>query len=810
MTRSLAVLLYIAAAGCEGAAVTADAGAVVDAVAASPDAGPTMTDVSIEADGTIVLSRGDFAKPLRLVLRDGNGPFYVVLNHFDADPARSTQHPSNSWEQCTLAIDDLPPRPNTHSVALGGCRLRDENGLLLQGSIAFRLLLTSLPDGTVELDASVQNGLPTAVVAEARFLLRIGPSSLPDDGADTYALFGYDEWIRDPIAALRLDRVSWLHPHNNNGPFSTFQMEPQRQDRGHYLNRLNTKDMLSVHTPDWGLAILGTGKDNGVPGWQLMGSDGTHLEVGYHFRMPNDRTWNAGGAVGPTFRLVPAPPRRPTADAWWDAAAIYRAYLDEAGLVTPATLGDALHPAAWAQSCLYLAVSAEGKDAVDAAALVQQVREAADYFRRRTDGAPPESGVDVCVTLWGWADTPAPHVPKPGLDGFLTALVVLEVELDIDVHPMVYINPQIADYQAALATSLADAIYHDAAGQPQLVPYTSQGAGRQAVTVMPDHPAMLAEIERLRTTYGLDGFYVDTPFGEMITDYRFFAGPSAETHARVRNAVAAIAASTGVVVIEQSRMGIDATQQGTIELTAPIVLDSTPVPLTEALVHDRQINVFAGDLFWGVLGPICADAAATCCTGPACEPGVPGAARQAMRLAVWGVVVGRAVIAPPPAFVGTFYQPSTDPFLSLMHTYVGTLRRGFHLRRDLRALRTGVMLPTPPSDDVPELFAARFYDVVSGIVYPQVARRPVSRLATAFFQDVEAPDTAYLVIGNPTPATATVTHVIDLDAYPVLPGGDFVAIGDDGAVLAGPGRSLSVQLTVAGHDYRHVAVHRAP
>lgn len=749
---------------------------------------------------------------IRLAERGGAGPFHVVLNHVEDGAVVRAEHPSRDWiceRKVASATEELG------AIQWIGCRVPDidEDGdgrpeRTTRGDFDVTLTFVPEEDGALAFDVLVDNRMDVPMET-FRFVLRIDPATLGSDPSQVYAYFGLDEWIEDPVRAMASDRVDRRHAFVRGGAYLD-----ESATSGFYANRLNPRPMLSIHTPEWGLLVHERDPDNAVPGELLLGSNDGSLELGYQLRMPMDRAPGNGGEpirIGAGFRAVTLPANARPEDAWTEAALAYRAYALEAGLLPEETLAESPFPAAFAHDCLYqvfnIAPDASGRVPVDhwADFARRSIRFYARGVTARDDDDAATADVQqrrFCPLLWGWSDV-GPYAPHEGVLELLERFAAIADEEGVEIYPLVYVLSGLVEGESARGTFLDEAMVRDPSGAI---------VNRSVVPILASHPAfaehVLDTVDRMYA-HGVRGVYFDAPFGEHTTDYRL-GGDSRLTHAGIRTLMRRAAERLtelggGVITSEQSRIGLG-TVQGFNGLSNPVVWGSRFVPLGAMLWHDRHLGGYFGDLASEWITIVTADASADSvyATCAECEPGLPDNMRHVHRLAIEGAVYGAAgVDMPPIGGQGLFDYASTGPFAEVFRFADVSLRNALAARRRIRALRTGRMLPLPAHDiEEVEVGYRPLLDLAS---HPRVLRRVHAATPAALYEDVEAPGTFALVVGNPSDEEALVHFHVDTRAYAAMGGRAYVATAEDGDELA-RGRTLSIEARVPPHDIRAVTL----
>ena len=740
---------------------------------------------------------------LGLVPRDGWGPFTIrTAPSAETGSPAAVDIPSSEW---ACASKNVYAQPAEVLILWRGCRVdsspRLEDASAYAGDFDVAASFRRQDDASVDLDLWLDNRLAVGI-ERFRYVMRIDPATLPTDSGQIRAQFGYDDYITDPLSSLRELPA--------NAVWRAQVASSETDERFFVRNRVKVTSMLSLHTPDWGYLIHTTDPDNADTGWLVLGSnpddDGRlSLEVGYEYRVPG--AWQPGNGtaepmkLGPTLRGEALPAERSLDSAWWEAVDAYVPFLeDETDLLPGFDLATAPYPAAWAQQCLYTVWNIVGSqvdsDTPYAAYAQPFLDRLADVARAyaREDGAMPV----ICPLLWDF-HTYAPHTPHVYSMRLLEDLHALADDLGVELHPGTYYLPWSTDYdRARVHPTLKDAMVLKANGEPDL------GLGDNGtihVRLAQDHPAVKSELrDTLRFLYdnGLDWAYHDNPFAEM-RDFNRFAAIDRQTGANSRALIQMMANELtelggGIVGQELGRLGLNTLQAGSGGVTGGLLPGAEFSAAVDALFHGRHATGFAGSIGGESLSFVWADERAVpimCAVHaaqnkpPPCPytKGQKGNADYMAHIAMTAAY-GRLIIDPMPN-IRDLASISPAWSKTALEGYQTALRNAYWLRRELPILRTGRLRPPPPTvDNETVTFSTRRQtksDPHDSEWEAETGGRTLPRYPTGFFEDLNQPGRYVLVVGNPEPADAEVTFILDADTYSGLQAE--TAISDDGSTL---------------------------
>jgi hypothetical protein len=574
-------------------------------------------------------------------------------------------------------------------------------------------------------------------VYDLRRVFRVSPAATPSPNK-TYVLFGMDEWVRDPVALLKADRV------NRKLPTAPTAFLDEGSGHGLYRNRSSPRPMISIHTERFGLMVHDLDPDNAASGSLLVGSNDGAVEFGWAYRAPAEHKPGNGRrgariALGPAIRLVPLPGRSDVENGWWDALRIYKERALQAGLLTPTLLKDKNVPADWARDSLSSVVNVgtpvggDPKHKIDPGPAAEIIRGMARFYR---------AGGQRRFTpmLWAWSAV-GPYKAPPGFDELLARLREIERELDVEIRPAIYMHACMFS-QPAIGTPLEACLMRDLRGKP----FTWGGGLYNAHA---DHPVFLAEIERTvrdMVRRGVRGFYFDCPFGEEMPDYAG-DGVVRDHHVAVRRMMLHIerlvgGLGGGVLSHEAQRLGLPGFK-GAAALT---VSGAQIIPFTEALYHEREVPIFFGDLAGVSYSIAAADARLT-------GSGSYQSDDDIVRMVIEGAVYGRGAVMcnglDRPYYEMKDSQKWSDRAMYRMAAVA--MPNALRTRREHRELRTGRMLPCPRHEVAmhtvylrPWVFTNTGVEMQKELTELQTPRTPA-----AFFEDTEAKGRYLLAVGNP-------------------------------------------------------------
>jgi len=814
MNRLLQGILLISASwmtgACGGGGARLDSGSVPDAPGPPTQfSGPADFAQSIKS-GSLVLGSpleaaaaqaaiGDITG-LRLEPRDGWGPFFIrtsPLVQQQYPPAED--FPSSEW-----ACDKQQVYAPAGIVAIlwSGCRVDHLDRLPDPGAYAGDFDVAALfvrRDATgVELRMWVDNRLEVGI-DRFRYVMRVAGQSLPVDPADMRALFGYDDYIDDPLHNLRkrFDNIAWLNQ------VASFEGDTGR----HFVrNRAKVSSMMSVHTPAWGFVLHGTDPDNADPGWLVLGSnpnedDILSIEFGYEYKLQGE--YVAGNGTGAPMQMGPAlrgsllAAGRPLDTAWWEALDAYVPFLeDESNLLPGYNLKTAAYPAQWAQECLFAAWNVTGDDL---SYFLGEFRAVAEHYAS-ADGEP----LVFCPLLWGFHSV-APRVARPPAVALLAQLRDMAAELNVEFHPGAYYLPWVADLERLGGHPIEDAILYKANGQPY-------DTGEGTVMVAQNHQAVIDHVmDTIDQEYdlGIEYVYHDNPFREMV-GWTEWAESKRDYHVNTRRMIQAMVDRLtqnggGLVAIEGGRLGLNSTQAGANGITYSLIPGGQPSSFADALFHGRHLTAFSGDIVGESLNIAFADQRARAYLCPVAEDtpcpydiGIENNVDHMPRLAMTAAL-GRSVIDPMPDLRRELRSPGNPEWLKKgFENYLTALRNAYWTRRRTPALRTGRMLPTPPSDAPQANFGSRPQTLTEPLTWDYTTTmRRMDFYPAGLFEDVETAGKYVLVVGNanggPDGELETVRFTLDAGDYAEL---IFADVSGAIATVSDDGRRLTLEVTV--------------
>lgn len=635
-------------------------------------------------------------------------------------------------------------------------------------------------------------------VFDLRHVLRVRPAATPQP-ASTYALFGMDEWVRDPVARLTADRV------NRKLPTAPTGFIDESPGHGLYRNRCSPRPMVSIHTGQWGLMVHDLDPDNAASGSLLMGSNDGALEFGWSYRVPGEHKPGNGRRgvripVGPAIRFVPLPARSDAENGWWDALEAYKKHALETGLLPRTLLKDKNVPAEWARDSLSLVVNVgmpvvgDPRRTIDPGPATAIIRSLARFYR---------AGGQRRFTpmLWAWSAV-GPYQAPPGFDESLARLREVERELDVEIHPAIYLHGCMLS-KAALGTPLEACLMRDLRGQP----FTWGG---DLYNAQADHPMFLAEIERTVRSMvgrGVRGFYFDAPFGEEMPDYSQ-DGVVRDHHVAVRRTLLRVERllrrhGGGVISHEAQRLGLP----GFKGAAAPTVSGARIIPFTEALYHEREVPIFFGDLAGFPYSLAAADARLT-------GSGSYQADDDIVRLAIEGAVYGRGAVMCNGIERPYYEMKDSEKWADrAMYRMAGVaMPNALRARREHRELRTGRMLPCPEHEVAEHSLFVRPWVYVNtpqgtGVELQQeLTEIRTSRMPVAFFEDMESRGQYLLVAGNPTTSAMAARFTLTRADLPGFKGTMDRVHVEGARILSRTGDALELTVEVPPADLACVAV----
>jgi hypothetical protein len=734
---------------------------------------------------------------LRLESRDGWGPFFIRTSPVvDLNYPPAQDFPSSEWE-----CDNQTVYAPTGIVAIvwTGCsvdhldRLQDPTAYA--GDFDVAALFVKRDEKSVDLQMWVDNRLEVGI-DRFRYVMRVAAESLPEDPTNMRALFGYDDYIDDPLHSLRtiFNNVAWLNQ------VASFEGDTGR----HFVrNRSKVSSMMSVHTPYWGFMLHGTDPDNADPGWLVLGSNPNEdgdlgLEFGYEYKLQNEYVAGNGTdrpmQMGSTLRGYRLPAERPLPTAWREALDTYVPFAEESKLLSGFDLKNAAYPAQWAQNCLFAAWNV-GVDGDDISHFLGKFREVAEQYAS-PDGEP----LVFCPLLWGFHSY-GPRVPNQSAVELLAQLHEMAAELNVEFHPGAYYLPWVADLDRLEGHPMKDAIVYKANGQPH-----SSGDG--TVMVAQDHPALIKDVmDTIDQEYdlGIHYAYHDNPFREMV-GWTEWAESKREYHVNTRNLIQMMADRLtenggGLVAIEGGRLGLNTTQAGAGAITHSMIPGGQPSSFADALFHGRYLTAFAGDIIsesfmFGFADKrarvyLCAVTKESPCPyDSGKEYNVDHVPRLAMTAAL-----GRSIIDPMPDLRAEINNPINPEWMkTAFRNYQTALRNAYWTRRQTPALRTGRMLPTPTSDAEQAQFESRLQTSTKPLRWQHTTnKRHVDYYPAGLYEDVETAGKHVLVVGNPDDKNATVRFTLNSRDHAGL---IFASINGATGTVSDDGQTLTLEVNI--------------
>jgi hypothetical protein len=798
----------------------------------SGEASPILSHLSSTSTAWNTVDEGvaDVAKAsLRVVLeeRNGWGPFFIQTSPLapidgDVSPYPPVeQFPSSEW---ACETDQVFTRDGEVLILRAGCRVDHLDRLVdadaYAGDFDAAAYFVDREDGGLDLQMWVDNRLEVGI-DRFRYVMRIAPEALPANTEDLRVLFGFDDYLLDPLNNLR----DWNRSLTNSVAWM-YQVASVEGDTDRYFvrNRNKVSSMMSVHTPDWGFMLHGTDPDNADPGWLLVGAnpsdDGTiSLEFGYEYKLQGE--YQAGNGVsgpmqmGPTLRGQHLAAERPLDAAWWEALDAYIPYLeDETDLLPDVDLANSAYPAEWAQDCLF-AVWNVGPPGGANTVTEDDLAKFKDEFEAVMDTYASADGEPLvfCPLLWDF-HTYSPRTIRPAAAGLLKELQAMAVERNVELHAGAYYLPYMADPDRLVGHPMQDAVIYTVAGVP-----LSGGDG--LVFLDQAHPAVIADmLNTLETEYdlGVDWAYHDNPFREMM-GWESWAASSRDFHVNTRDMIQRMAEHLtelggGLVAIEAGRLGLSTMQAGASGVTGGMFPGSESSHFSDALFHGRHLTAFAGDVGGEPLNLVFGDERSTpylCPSGPCPYTGAMKNNVDHMPRLAMTAALGRSVIDPAPSLREQMTNPLNPAWVQEAHgDYQTAVYNAYWLRRNTPALRTGRMMPTPPSDAPKVIFASR--SQTSMAVFDrahQAIERRAPKFSAGLFEDVETPGQYVLVVGNPEKGLASqvVTFTLDARDYP-----DLIHATVRGAIgtLSEDEQTLTLEVTVPALDFTVVTFDSLP
>jgi len=758
--------------------------------------------------------------------RSGWGPFFISTSSLAPTDGNSgtaayppaEDFPSSEW---ACEADQVFTQEDAVLIVRTGCRVDHLDRLIdsaaYGGDFDAAAYFVHREDGGVDLQMWVDNRLDVGI-DRFRYVMRIDPDALPAGAEDLRVLFGFDDYLMDPLNNLReqYDSAAWM--------YQVASVEGGT-DRYFVRNRNKVSSLMSVHTPDWGFMLHGTDPDNADPGWLLVGSnpddDGTlSLEFGYEYKLQGE--YQAGNGVsgpmqmGPTLRGQTLAAERTLDSAWWEALDAYIPFLeDETDLLPDLDLANAEYPAQWAQDCLFAVWNVgppEDEPDYELSRFIDEFETVVDEYES-VDGEP----LVFCPLLWDF-HTYGPRVPRPEAVALLEELKKRAAERNVELHAGAYYLPWVAEADRLDGHPMQDAIVYTAAGQPQ-----SQGDG--LVMVDQSHPALIADVlQTVEAEYalGIHWAYHDNPFREM-SGWREWTESQREYHVNTRDLIELVTQRLtdlggGLVAIEAGRLGLNSMQAGASGVTSSLYVGSESSNFSDALFHGRHLTAFAGDVANESMNFVYADARATaflCAVTPGECPYTGGQTDNVDHMArlAMTAALGRSVIDPAPSLREQIDNPLNPAWVKqAFEDYQTAMYNAYWLRRGTPALRTGRMLPTPRSDAPKTWFGSRPLRSAPGepMVWEEEAtQRRVQKYPAGLFEDVETEGRSVLVVGNPEGgvADAIVTFTLDASDYPELM---FATVRGATSTLSGDGETLSLEVIVPALDFTVVVLDTAP
>ena len=277
------------------------------------------------------------------------------------------------------------------------------------------------------------------------------------------------------------------------------------------------------------------------------------------------------------------------------------------------------------------------------------------------------------------------------------------------------------------------------------------------------------------------------------------------------------------MTIEAGRLGLNAMQGGATGVSNTLFPGGQPSAFNDALFHDHHLTAFAGDVGGESYNFVYADSRsdAYMCAVWSSNPDLAGGDcpyvtgrvdnTDHMPHLAMSAVLGRSIIDPMPNLRDEMNNPYNPAWVKdALDAYQTTIRNAYWLRRDTPALRTGRLLPTPPSDAARVTFSSRRLTSKSPLAWEHgVTTRRVERFPTGVFEDREQPGTTVLVVGNPyaSPSHATVRFTFDGREYRELMNAEVVGAE---ASYSEDDDQLIVEVTVPSLDFATVEFHTGP
>jgi hypothetical protein len=672
-----------------------------------------------------------------------------------------------------------------------------------QGDFDFAVHLRGDSLARVDIQTVVHNRLDVGLGA-ACVVLRF-PAVIVPPSADTYALFGPDEWVSDPVTNLGAQSVVRDDPYNGLFYWGF--------DAGHgfYRQFQNGRPVLSVHRPGWGMMLHDLEPDNSSAGYLMIGSNDGALEVAYYYRIlgelrPQNGT-NGPMILSPGLRMSLLPGVRPANTAWWETVDAYRAFALEEGLLKDTPLARRKVPSRWAQDAVYtvfnLGANTDGNVPGAKKPAVALVDPWIKYMEKMILFYGACGQTRFCPLLWGWSAI-GPYAPIPGVDDILTRFNELERKYGVEIHPGIYILPNCMG-TAAIGTPLEQAYYHNLRGEPH-----RWGPKDDLINVEPSNPLFIRDIEdaiQRMLDKGIEWVYFDNPYVNPIADPRYggiLEGQGAAIRHLIERAKSMLEKhGGGFIACERYRLGLDTSYGVNHEGVLP---GSENVPFTEALVHDLHITGSFGDLSGIGWQMIAAD--------PAYGFGgdVPGAAQQVHRLGVEGAAYGRVCIDGNQGADLGFFEFGSRPeahYRALGEMYETSVRNGLRARLKSDALRTGRMLPPPPCDGG-QVTIARKRPLAEGGMSHTV-KAVAERFPAGFFASVECAPSHTLAVANPEPVAARVAFRIRPAEYPTMAAHKYWRVrgGTDAERVIAADTEAVIAIEVPAHDVALVTFYPA-
>ncbi len=740
---------------------------------------------------------------LLLEPRGGWGPFYIRTSPLASDHYPPAQEfPSDEWE---CAAQEVHAPANIVTILWSGCRVdhleRLEDPSAYAGDFDVAVIFSKRDADSVDIQMWVDNRLAVGI-GRFRYVMRLAQESLPENPDEMTALFGYDDYIESPLENLRsiVPTSAWLNQ------VAFFEGDTGR----HFVrNRGKVNSMLSLHTPDWGFVLHGTDPDNADPGWLLLGSNPDKhgepgIEFGYQYKLQGEYEAGNGRAgpmqMGPTLRGKTLPAERPLDTAWWEALDAYVPYLEnETDLLAGFDLTHGTFPAQWAQDCLFAAWIVIPDDL---SLFVDEFQAVVNYY-----SDPNQEPLVFCPMLWGF-HTYAPRMPRQAAVKLLAQMQEMATTSNVELHPGAYYLPWIADYDRLNGHPIKDAVILNAIGEPNI---NNDGT----VMVAQNHPAVLEDVRQtidMEYDLGIHYIYHDNPFREMV-GWKPWAESSRDYHVNTRGMIQMMgeqltARGGGLVAIEGGRLGLNAMQAGAGGITNSMIPGGQSSSFSDALFHGRYLTAFSGDLVGESYNIVFADARLhpwLCLPSEDVEvtlecpydAGMVNNVDHMPRLAMTAAL-GRSIIDPLPNLRMVANDPLSPQWLKeAFANYLTATRNAYWTRRNTPALRTGRMLPTPPSDKQRVVYETRTLVSNPPRWSHKTNKRRVDAYPAGFFKDLEADNKYVLVVGNPIDdqdgLSAVVRFRLELSEY-----GQLVYSDVHGAkgILSDDGQTLTLEVLV--------------